>query len=1133
MMAVGVVGLGLILGVSGLNSAPVEIGIEAEHFEYLGDWWIANHGQLRGGECLEAPNKHKMLPAVTAIDVPASGTYHLWLRALDFPKDAPGTRRSVMAIGAQFSSREFGNSGKEGFQWQQGGAFQLEAGRTLLTLRPVTPYARVDAILLTTDASFVPEGNLDDGNHRMKATRPVSMGNGGGMGELNCSALKILGDRQALLENEHVRISFVTASREDQRVIVPQIELRVGEGWRKIPTQPEAERYTVVRSGVERELKYPGFFPLWSEPGSVQVELNGVRVETSQRQLRAMWEAGELSGRLPISAIQEANRVRLCFPPDRNGRLEAVWELRGQEHAARVTLDYVPAEPGQYALGYHLFFKQPVSSVDEVLLPMMWQRRRLPEEPRTLLDPFMPTPVSLVARTDSLNSAVVWALVGDPGRIGFQWPHQRSPHYGMGIRHPDGDVQPSIYGPVIGTEAAHKNAGERFSFSFRVLVQPGDWYAGYRTAADEVFQLTDYRRNVGVSMTEAALNMLDLAKDDDRGGWWKEAKGFYQIESKNGVTNAAPLSLLALYRLTSDEDLYRRRVLPSLEYVMSRPSAHFSILPHDTGRYRTEGVKGPTKLFGSPVFAGLWEMSGRRSEAFREIALPGNEVRPTTGYSHAQPFDDWLARYEITGEAEALKRARQEADRYVETQFIAPPTEVLSPQPFYFISFVPAWEGLLRLYEFTGEKRYLDAAAFGARQLMAGIWTQPLIPEGAVTVNAGGQFKADTMHSMRGSKPYRLGTPRRPNDTPEAQLPAWMVSNVGLGFEQPTTYRGQGPGRMIYQLGWAADFLRLARHTGDASFETYARNAAVGRWANYPGYYLTGFTDLPFRPDYPYQGPDVTTIYYHHIVPHLGWTIDYLVAEAELRSAGAVSFPSQRQVGYAYFDSRAFGHAPGRVFDEAGVWLWFQRGLVAIDNPQLNYLTARRGENFFVMLTNASGRTESARVRLGIGRLKLDAAVTTRAVAVHAKDPDRVIEHGEFAVTLPPKGLQVWKVSGAKVDVPTHHVGNPTRPGTFPSRLTLSGTMGVWGHGAVIQVKPESWDAFLWCSAEPEEATEVTLHFRLHAQWQQMTKSSYPFEFSVPVGKDETSIAFYFSGRGARGEFRTDLGEIGPRVVAP
>src|SRR5690606_25524608 len=157
--------------------------------------------------------------------------------------------------------------------------------------------------------------------------------------------------------------------------------------------------------------------------------------------------------------------------------------------------------------------------------------------------------------------------------------------------------------------------------------------------------------------------------------------------------------------------------------------------------------------------------------------------------------------------------------------------------------------------------------------------------------------------TWKGDTLYRLGKPRQKGDVTEKKVPNWLVSNVGLGFEQPSTYKGNGNGRFIMQMGWSAHFLRLAQYTGDETFETYARNAVIGRWVNYPGYYATGFTDLLLNPQSPYEGPDVTGIYYHHIAPHLAWTIDYLVSDAFLQSDGKITFPAERQYGYAYFDS--------------------------------------------------------------------------------------------------------------------------------------------------------------------------------------------------------------------------------------
>jgi hypothetical protein len=971
--------------------APITIAVEAEQFEFPGDWTVVDYPQTSGGKCLLSGTQ-LALPAATAVTLPTPGRYHLWVRAMDFPKDRPGTRRFSATVGGRPASRQFGASQQPGFVWEDGGAFDLPAGQVLLTLKPETGYARADAILLTTDPKFRPTAVLGTiGRHRRAA--PDLLVPDRENDPLAAQPVAWQGDRAAAsLENEYLRLAFLPARRHGTATVAPRVSLRTTAGWSEVAADPGAEIYAVIDAGPDATLHQGGFFPRWQsgrfQNPRVTLRVGDSTVETKRAGERVIWQAGRLERFLPRTTVADGSRVRLEFHPSPLGALQAEWELRPGERAARVRLTFTPAAAGQYAVGYHLFFRRPIAEVPEILLPMMWHRQRLPEQPRTLLDPFTPTPLAL-AQTAGARGPLAWAIAGEPTEIPFAWPQPSQPHFGLAIRDHAGAVQPSIHGPVPGTPAAHRAAGQPLTFAFRVLVQPGDWYAGFRTVADDIFGLRDYRRNVGTSLTAAALNMIDLLQDDRAGGWWGRGKGFYQIETKNGVTHASPLTLLSVYRLTGDAALYSRRVRPTLEYVLSRRSPHFSPLPHDTGRYEPGGMDGPVKLYGTTTLGGLWELTGRHTPAFGDFALPADTVRPTAGYSHAQAFDDWLSRFELTGDPAALARARTLADDYLARQITQPPRQEIGPVPFFFITFVPGWEGLLRLFEATGERRYLDAAAFGARQLMTGLWTQPSIPAGDITIHPGGVFKGDTLPSWRGDRPYRLGTPRRAGDTPERRVPAWVVSNVGLGFEQPSTYKGSGPGRLIFQMGWAADFLRLAHHTGDRAFETCARNAVLGRWANYPGYYATGFTDLPLNPRYPYEGPDVTDFYYHHIAPHLAWTLDYLVATAELRSGGRIAFPSQRQNGYAYFDSRVYGHRPGTVLGHEGAWLWLRRDLVAIDNPQLDFLTAHSGDAFFLILLNESDRAEAATVRLSATALGLPADATLRATRVPTGDAAR------------------------------------------------------------------------------------------------------------------------------------------------
>jgi len=1113
------------------------MGIEAEQFQFPGSWTVVDTAQASGGKCLKSEPKAAVFPAATAIEIPRAGRYQLWVRAKDFPDDRPGTRKFTVTVGAQKSREVFGASGKAGFTWENGGVFELGAGPVLLGIHSLTPFARCDAVLLTTDLGFTPSQSLGNGT-RHRRVAPKVLVAAEEADSLAASAVKPTNGRPAArLENEFVRIEFVPAIRDGKPTVIPLVALKTGETWTKVAADPASEIYAVVAGGGKVTLDQASFYPTWQssrQPDrTLTVEAGGVKIKTLRADQEAIWNAGELIRFLPRCACNEGSRVRLQFHGSPEGTLSADWELRPGERAARVQLSFTPATDGQFALGYHLFFRQPLSAVKEILLPMMWHRHRLPEQPRTLLDSFTPTPLSLAETADAIG-ARTWAVIAEPKEIPFEWPGSVKPHFGLNIRDNAGAVQPSIYGPVPGTDAAKRKAGEPLRFAFRVLVQPGDWYAGYRTAVEEVFGLHDYRRNVGVSLTDAAFNMIDLLKDDERGGWWDRGKAFYQIETKNGVTNASPLTLLSLYRLTGDEEIYRRRALPTMEFLLSRQSAHFSPIPGDTGPYEAGGMDGPVRMYATTTFGGFWELSQRRTAAFEQIAFPATGVRTPGGFNHGQLFDEWLARYELIGDRNALSRACALADEYLAKQVQQPPAAELGVEPFFFISFVPDWEGLLRLYEVTQERRYLEGAAFGARQLMTGIWTQPLFPDGEVTVHPGGKFEGDRFPSWRGAGKYRLGAPRRQKDAPEHRAPAWVLSNVGLGFEQPSTIGGRGVGRLIYQMGWAPKFLRLAELTGDKLFETYARNAVIGRWANYPGYYATGFTDLPLNPRYPLDGPDVTDFYYHHIVPHLGWTIDYLVAEASLKSNGKVRFPSQREHGYAYFDSRVYGHAPGTVYECDSAWLWLRRGLVTIDNPQLNYLTARSGNQLFLILMNENSQEEKADIRFSADALKFNPKEVKNVAQIRDGAQAQSLplrENGSVDVGVPSRGLTVLRLDGLAVDAQVRHVAAEPKAGLAPGYMSVKTDAGVEVRAAALQAAPGSWDAFVWCTASPQQVRKLTLHYTTSGAsggWQKLEALEYPFEFSVQVGEPGAAFRFYLAGETPAGkEFTTKEAVLG------
>lgn len=459
----------------------------------------------------------------------------------------------------------------------------------------------------------------------------------------------------ATLENEHVMVAFLEASRDGQPSARPAVRVRRDGEWIEAPLDAPAESYRVVSATDDVRFGIPerGYYAQWTREGQPQPIA------------RVAWQAGE-NREAVIRSVEpiDERSLKLRFHPLPEGELEAIWSLAPGEKSIKVAMEFRPTAAGQYSLGYFLFRRESPENVDEFLLPPTIQARRFPSQLFTYLQTQTPTPMSLMQ-----IGPMTWTVAGDPDSTPFEFPVPAESRYGLQIRDEAGNAHPSIFGPLAGTPDSMADEGDSVRFTFRVLVQPGDWYAAYRTVADEVFDWRDYRKNDLTSLTEAAFNMIDLYMDDEASGWWERAKASHQIESKNGSTQTTPLTVLSLYRLTGDPKIYQRRVVPTLEFLLSRQGPHFSPIPEDTGGYPKGSMNGPVDIFGSTVYAGLSEMANHRTHAIKDAAFPGGEIRLTTTQqnfqTNNQPFDELLGRHIFLGDEAALESAIRQADEYI------------------------------------------------------------------------------------------------------------------------------------------------------------------------------------------------------------------------------------------------------------------------------------------------------------------------------------------------------------------------------------------------------------------------------------------------------------------------------------
>lgn len=1124
--------------------------LEAEQMEFPGGWEQTVAPRAEAARKFEGEPVRKFLtagpqakgaPAVGGVQIPHAGRWHLWARTKDFPHDRPGTRNFSVRIGAQKSATSFGRHGQEdfdGWAWEDGGWLDLPAGPALVVLgEDLNSTARCDALVFTDNPTYSPSGQPWKLAKEAASMAPVGISAESRRAYLP-EPLGPIGDAPlATLENESVRLTWHRATtKTGGEAIALRTATRTAEGWIASPDAAEAEGYRVLfrPQDSEPKLSTARIYPMWDLAFSpfIEAELAGQKQRTRLGVNTALWSSAKCLAVRPVAAIQrDAQTVELQFADHPAGKLSATWKLVPGQPSAAIELRWQPAAPGFFSLGYHAPQVVAPGEADFLLLPFMYHGRRFPEQPSAILSALTPTPLALVNR-----GGLSCAVVGEPGDLAAEWPSSTNSQYALTLRNEDGQAQPLIYEPVLGTAASRSN-GPVLSH-FRLWLQRGDWNDAYQRIAREVFALRDYRRPVTASLSDAALNLMDLMRNEEAAGWNARAKGPWNIESRNTVSQSSPLTYLSLYLLTGDEDFYQRFARPSLEYLLSRPSPHFAAEREIWDNYyHHQPMRGPGPFFGASTFASAYTMTQGRSPVFGALCLDDKGApRVMHGGGHTQTFADSLQLFEATGDRAWLDAAVAAADKYIAANLQKLPTGDLGPTPFVNVSFVPDWEGLLHLYEITGEPRFLAAAREGARWLTTTLWTQPLIPEGNTNIHPGGVYDANRHIWWFGDKLFRRAVyqgpaswdPPYPPPTPlpEKSVPAWQVSQVGLGLEQPSTYNRRGPQANILMSAWAPSMLRMAGLAKEDAFRTAARNAVIGRFANYPGYYLDGATDAYQRPDYPVIGPDVTSLYVHHIPPFTAFVVDYLFTDAEMRSGGAVKFPSTRQCGYVWFDSRLYGHAPGQVYG-ASAWPWLHRTAATVDSINVDRVLAEGEGKFHVVLMNQV--REAQRVRVRFDEKVLGRSVEGASLAVRIENEPAaplVVKDGVAELTLSPLGIAAITLDGVKIDVPTHRVSPPGKlalPSKPSQRRAPLGDSKLEAVGAELQVSPFTWrDLYVYVTASIDDCQSATLRYRVgDGPEQRVEKHEFPWEFTVRTDDLATPISWQLDATLADGRHVT------------
>lgn len=777
--------------------------------------------------------------------------------------------------------------------------------------------------------------------------------------------------------------------------------------------------------------------------------------------------------------------------------------------AAEPVLTYAltPKIGGWVSVGYVGAPRVEPASADEFWQPFLWQERRFPHQ--SFLTPAFecPVPATFVRRGEAVVGVVV-----DADEFPFSpLPVLDNSRFGVALRNAAGQAQPMTFGPMMGGVGSRRQAGETFTLKLRLYVGRGELTGAYEETARRLYAFRDYRRNAIASLNETLDNMIDYGMSHH--SWFIDAlKGCaYSTDVPGAVKNVSALNPLNLALVVDDEAIFQKRAYPITEYLISREKFLFSLDSKQKIQSPSRALTGPA----APVseLAALYGITQGASPVFRRLATELMGRDRTLNLDDVSAGDSWqnnLRLHQVTREARYLEKARAGADAYLAQRLAKGAAGFDEPGLFFWTAFTPKWIDLFELFEATGERRYLEAARLGARRYTMFTWVAPRIPDELVTVNPGGNAPVYW---------YLQGKGHLPMKSPEEQVPAWRLSEIGLTPESSGTMSGH---RGIFMANYAPWMLRIAALTEDALLHDVARSAVVGRYRNFPGYHInTARTTIYEKTDYPlrdHKELSVNSFHYNHIWPHMSILLDFLVTDAFARSRGAIDFPSHFIEGYAYLQSKFYGDRPGRFFEHNDATLWMPQRLLKTGNVEINYLTARGDGRLYVAFTNQSAEAVTTEVAFNAELLPAVAKKSYRVqtVAGDAAGTAKELSNGLLRVSVAPMGLTAVVIDGLQATP------------RFQQKLLAAASAQAWKQDYVqldwgrtramlLNFGPAARTAYVYLQADDAEFRDVTLEYELDGRKQTVTDGEYPFEFTVPLPVEARGFNFRLRGTAVDG----------------
>lgn len=689
------------------------------------------------------------------------------------------------------------------------------------------------------------------------------------------------------------------------------------------------------------------------------------------------------------------------------GDFRAHWAIDAASGDVKLHLVFTAARDGWFSLATPTLATLAPADLAWAVVPGYYQGRAinpdfvdafayghgLPSRPVIVRDR---TASTLASIATNKNSAT-FAVVAEPGMATDPWARDKDTRqtWTLGLSHMNrrGELSPTLYRPILGEAGSHLKAGESTALDFRYTATSVGWFEALRHTVYDVYRLKDglQLKAPAKSLSERLWGLADYVRDDRTSLWRTETyqgrelgaqayNGGVVGSQKDAMKNSDYGAMWMLATLSQDPQLVQHRLPYALNFKLAQQEAAPGFFQGAAlGQYYLSTAKRFAEEWGDyvePVALTYYTLSDlgnillfdpANREARERLKLGAERLlawqRPDGSWEvayrrddHAPAFPDLhdfrptfyglFVAWRILHDDRYLAAARKGADWLI----------AHAVEPGYFLGvcgdarFAPDFatgqiaQGLLDLYDATGDPRYRDAAVTTARYYVTSIYTHP-IPDHREKISEG----------------------RTVED--------WQINQTGLSFEHGGTIGSATTYGPILLCSHAGLFLRIYALTHDPLFADLARAGVTAREAfvdtrtGVASYYWKGMNHGP--------GP-----YPHHAWWQLGWIEDYLVSEAAARSGNRIAFPHgfmTPKVG----PHVCYGFAPGTILGEPATLAWTR---LETGHPAVEYLFARSPQQHrvFIVLMNSVGQPATTNLAADAKALTAGAATAWRSATITA-----------------------------------------------------------------------------------------------------------------------------------------------------